>query len=543
MKSNPRSEGMSGRAGSIIRILGVSATLLLSFHVAIPSAHAQEDEAGPAPRSNPAAEDLLGEEESGPAPDEGSRPEPGGASAPLPSAGDRADSVLVLDYRALERRAQEVHPILHEKKMEIDKAEQDLRELEMSAILPRLTVQTAVGPAPGLKNVLDTTSLRLPADPSFPSGGYVEQYQKKFDFTKWGPFFGIEMAAAQPLNLARYRAGHRARSHQIKVTEAEFQKERMDVSQEAQAIYFQRVFAGMMQSVLEDAARELDKAQRKMEDMLDDGDPGVTQTDLLELKAGRYALEKGRSEANLGVARARLGLRFLTQLDTASFRPADTILSVRRETLPSLDSLKMLTLENHPDLKRLKNGLAARAELIKVAKGEVGPDIFLFGQFKYAKAWTTDRESGGDNPFARDPLNELTGVGGLGIKLNLNIWQRYQKVRKERLEFKQLQRTEAYAAAGLLLRLQDEYVQMHKHRADVAESQKSLRAAEAWLKAAAMKYDLDPGAAKDMISPYRAVLTAKRDYFQAVLDYNIAVSKVIRAIGWTLSDYFHSLGG
>lgn len=529
MKTNPRSGGTPGRAGSINRILGVSATLLLSFHPMLPSAHAEEDGADAAPRSNPAIEDLLDGEETG--------------EAAPPSRPGSADSIRILDYRATERRAQEVHPILHEKRLEIDKAEQELRELEMSAILPRLTVQTAVGPAPGLKNVLDTSSLRLPLTPAFPDGGYVEQFQKKYDFTKWGPFFGIEMAAAQPLNLARYRAGNKARRHQIKVTEAEFQKERMDVSQEAQAVYFQRVFAGMMRSILDDAARELDKAQRKMEDMLDDGDPSVTQTDLLELKAGRYALEKGRTEAGLGVARAQLGLRFLTQLDTASFRPADTILSIRGEELPSLDSLKLLVLEHHPDLKRLKNGLAARAELIKVAKGEVGPDIFLFGQFKYAKAWTADRESGGDNPFARDPLNELTGVGGIGLKLNLNIWQRYQKVRKERIELKQLQRTEAYAASGLLLRLQDEYVQMLKHRADVAESQKSLRAAEAWLKAAAMKYDLDPGAAKDMIAPYRTVLTAKRDYFQAVLDYNIAVSKVIRAIGWTLSDYFHNLGG
>jgi outer membrane protein TolC len=84
---------------------------------------------------------------------------------------------------------------------------------------------------------------------------------------------------------------------------------------------------------------------------------------------------------------------------------------------------------------------------------------------------------------------------------------------------------------------------MLKYKTDVMESQKSLRAAEAWLKAAAMKYDLDPGAAKDMISPYRTVLTAKRDHFQAVLDYNLAVSKVIRSVGWTLSDYLRNLGG
>ena len=134
-------------------------------------------------------------------------------------------------------------------------------------------------------------------------------------------------------------------------------------------------------------------------------------------------------------------------------------------------------------------------------------------------------------------------MGGIGFRLNLNFWQRYEKVRKERIELRQLQKTEAYAATGLLLKLQDEYVQMLRYRNDVGESQKSLRAAEAWLKAAAMKYDLDPGAAKDMFDPYRAVLSAKGDYYQSVLEYNLAVAKVIKAIGWTLTDYFNNLGG
>ena len=36
---------------------------------------------------------------------------------------------------------------------------------------------------------------------------------------------------------------------------------------------------------LQDATKELDRAQKKMEDLLDEGDNSVKQTDLLELKA------------------------------------------------------------------------------------------------------------------------------------------------------------------------------------------------------------------------------------------------------------------
>jgi outer membrane protein TolC len=455
-------------------------------------------------------------------------------AAPAPAEAPAAP-VFEFDYLSTETRTQAIHPILLEKQLEIDKAEQKLHELEMAAILPKFTVETGIGPAPGLKPEDDTLRVK-PAN-----SDYIVETTKEYDFTDWGPFFGIEATVAQPLNLSRYRAGHKAAAANIKVSEAEFQKQKVDVSEDAQKLYFQRVYAGQMLSILKDATRELDRAQKKIQDQLDEGSENVKQTDLLELKAGRYALDKARNEATLGVARADIGLRFMLQVpDSLTLAPKDTSLSFRPEELPSLDSLKMLTLLNHPDLKRLANGLAARRELVRVAKGEIGPDIFLFGNFKYSKAWSTDRQSGGQEIFARDPLNEITGVGGLGMRLNLNFWSRYEKVKKEQIELKQLERTETYAARGLVLKMQDEYMQMLNCKANATEAQKSLRAAEAWLKGAAMKYDLDPSSAKDMIGPFKAVIGAKRDYYEAVMNYNLAVAKVIKSIGWTLTDYIHN---
>lgn len=544
-RSRPRSIGITALPLALSALLSLGLALDTAFAAAKPKAKARAAKVTPAspPDSGQALSDKVGADKVA---DDSVAADAAPAAVPAKPAvdstvnADAAAPALILDCAAMERRAQEIHPILREKRLDIDKAEQQMRDLEMAAILPRFQLETGMGPAPGLKDQAETTLVSLNGGGS----GFFKQTHKDYDFNDWGPFFGIEMTVAQPLNLSRYRAGHKAAASNIKVAEAQFQKEKLDVSEEAQKLYYQRVYAGQMFRMLKDATQELDGAQKQMEEMLDEGDESIKQTDLLELKAGRYALEKSRNEAGLGMARADLGLRFLLQVpDSSGLSPKDSVVALRSEALPSLDSLKMLTLVNHPDLKRLANGLAARRELVRVAKGEVGPDIFLFGTFKYTKAWSTDRQSGGEDPFARDPLNEITGVGGLGMRLNLNFWSRYQKVRKERIELTQLERTEVYAARGLVLKMQDEYIQMLNHRANVTEAQKSLRAAEAWLKGAALKYDLDPSTAKDMISPYKTVLGAKHNYFEAVLNYNLAVAKVIKSIGWTLTDYFHSLGG
>jgi len=437
----------------------------------------------------------------------------------------------------VERIALEDHPVLAEKALEIDKTREKVRDIDMAVILPKFEVETGIGPAPGIRETRRTS-------PTASGNDSVVDYSRSFDLSEWGPYFGIQARVVQPLNIARYRAARKAALLNTGVAEASFRKERIDVSEEAQTLCYQRLYAVTMRREMDAAREELDRAQQRLSDRLDEGDETVSQTDVLQIKAGRFALDQGVSEARLGVERSALALRFLLARpddDTAAAELADTVLALRGEELPDLNSLKLAALRGHPDLTRLRNGLAARQELLKVAQGEIGPDIFLFGTFEYSKAWSSDRQSGGGDPFARDPLNELTGVAGLGMRLQLNFWNRYQGYRRERTNLRQLERTEVYAARGLLLKLEDAYLRALKARTDVEDAQNALRAAEAWLKGAAMRYDLDPEEASGLIAPFRQSIAAKRDYYKAVLDYNIAVAAVYKAAGWTLSDYLGTL--
>jgi hypothetical protein len=133
----------------------------------------------------------------------------------------------------------ERHPILAEKAMDIDKAVEKVRDVDMGAILPKFEIETGMGPAPGIRVVPDTSQNFL--DNS--GANLIPRTSKEFDYSEWGPFFGIEMTVAQPLNVARYRAGRRAATRQVDVATAAFQKEKLEVSEEAQTIYFQSLLA------------------------------------------------------------------------------------------------------------------------------------------------------------------------------------------------------------------------------------------------------------------------------------------------------------
>ncbi len=443
---------------------------------------------------------------------------------------------LRLDYIEFEQHVLAGHPILKEDALNVAHKELQLRQVEYGAILPKLDLDMGMGPAPGLKLLDDYRPVVINGRES--DSMSIKNQSRTYDFSNWGPTFGMQARIAQPLNLYRYRAGHLAAKLNIAVAKDEFYKQKMQISKESQEIYFGWIYSAKMMKETSKALNDFSDAEEKMEEMLDDEEEGISQKDLLKLRANLFQLQKGYNEAKTGYQRAQLGARFFLFLaDTIKFQPKDTVLSKIPVHLPSLDSLKMLLIHHHPDLRRLANGLSAREELIKVAKGELGPDIFLFGGFDYTKTWSRKRESGGKDAFTKDPLNDLSGVGGLGFRLRLNLWARNERVKKAKLELKQLQRKEVYATRALLMLLEEAYIQVKEAESNVSSASNSLRAAEAWLKGAAMAYDLDPSQAKEMITPYKEVLEGKRNFFEAVYLYNQAVAKVIYCVGWTLSDF------
>ena len=97
------------------------------------------------------------------------------------------------------------NPQIQELKHGAEAKKNQLGKLKSEAILPTFYVTMMVGPAPGLKNELQ-------------DGDTVEVY----DFSRMGPFWGVEAKFIQPLNLGQYRAGKMA-------IEADIQQKSFDI--------------------------------------------------------------------------------------------------------------------------------------------------------------------------------------------------------------------------------------------------------------------------------------------------------------------------
>ncbi|HMA65492.1 MAG TPA: TolC family protein, partial [Chitinispirillaceae bacterium] len=188
-------------------------------------------------------------------------------------------------------------PIIQEKNFETKKAKLQKQALRNSAIIPKLEVSFAVGPAPRY-------SITHDAD------GNAEA---TYDFGTIDPFLGTEIKLMQPLNIDRLIHGMKASTYAIKLTVCDKRKASIELSRSLQELYYKYIYAQQMVSLATDVKSNLEKAINKVKEDLDSESSDVTQDDLLELRAQMFTIDDGLYQAEHGLEAAHRAITFCIQ--------------------------------------------------------------------------------------------------------------------------------------------------------------------------------------------------------------------------------------
>ena len=413
-------------------------------------------------------------------------------------------------------------PQMAETKHGLDSKNDKIRSLTAEVILPTFNLSMMVGPAPGLKETVDQW------------GDTVDTY----DFSRMGPFWAVEAKFIQPLNLGQYRSGKKALEADLQQKTFEIENSTHKKEVELQSYYYNYLLALEMKRLAADAKKQVDKAYDQLEEALDEDEPTVSQNDLLNLKAKMHTVKEGVIEADLGMKRVMLAIRFALSLpDGDTFATEDTVLAMRPEPLPTEEQVRDLTIKYNPELKQLEAGLRARRLQMDMAEAKLAPEFFIMGEFQYVKSWAGNRNVLQKSAFAQDAVNKISGLVGVGLRYRLNFWKSWEEFRKARTDYRGLQLKENYAADGLVAKAVEQYYQVVAAKEKLDAMRESLRASEALLKGAAMKYDLDKSQTGDLVSAYTQNVTMKKDYYFAVCRYNVEFAGLIAKMGLSLQEY------
>jgi len=427
-------------------------------------------------------------------------------------------SVIRLNRDEFVKTALKNEPRFKESQMAVLAKEDRIEAIKAGALLPKFEFSMLSGAVPGLRKRIDSDGETI----------------KIWDFTEMGPFWGMNIQAAQPLNYGQLQLG-------LKAARADLQQKKMELEGkehlkkvEFLSYYYGYLLAIEMDKLAQDGYNQMHKAADKMEEALDEEDESVSQMDLLELKAGFFEIDKAVLDAKSGLKKARLATKFALGLpDSAMFEPADSVLAAANDFVPSLDSLKNWANVYHPDIRRLTAGLEAMSMQMELAAAKFAPEFFIMGEFEYAKSWSGDRTSLSKNTFAPDPVNKISGAFGIGLRYRLNFWNQWEQYKSARTDYRILRQTESYASKGIELQIEEKYEDFIVAKSKLESARNALRATEGMLKGAALQYDINPGKTSGLLAnTYRKNLLMKKDYYFAVYEYNMALARLFAQAGY-----------
>ncbi|MCH8955896.1 TolC family protein [candidate division KSB1 bacterium] len=426
---------------------------------------------------------------------------------------------LVLSLKKCEELAFKNNQKIQDAQLSLKVSEAKRIQASHAKILPKFQVRNIWGPSPIAEGELD------------PTGGYVISEDVTTSIPEDLRYFTqVDLDLIQPIYTFGKLSGlSTAAEFGVEAGQAGLEKSKEDVRLEVRRLYWALLLGRELLAVIEDTRKEMNQAESKIQELLDEGAEEVSQIDLFKLQIAQYEVNKrnretlDKIELTKSVLRITLGLSENTDYDieTEYLDPLET----------DLDSLSVYTataLQNRPELAQLRAGVGARRALVGVSKSDYYPQFFLGGQIKYNFAKDRFDPKG---HFIYNPTNFFRPGIVVGLNWNLNFVQTRDRIRLAQAEYTKLSQKEEPLISGIKLEVKKAYLEVTQAGTNFRESRKALRASDNWLRSESMAWDIGVGEVKDLIDAFKANGSMQAAHLENIFKYNVALAKLSKASG------------
>ncbi len=431
----------------------------------------------------------------------------------------RAQDTLKVSLSTVMTQSVQISPEIRAKNAKTDFAEARFSLARASRFLTDFTATSAHSTAPGLSNPNNTEGSKLYLDPDV-----------RNDWENVSMFNRIEFSAIQPL-LTWGEIGRSidAAEAGVKVEEAAANETTSQVAERAAGLYFGLKYAEALASLTTEAGDIVQRALKEINRMIDEGDAGVDDADLFQVKITEQEflqrvveVEESRKTARSALSR----MMFLPDGQTVGLE--SKVLDPVDIALESLESFQAKALAFRPELARVSAGIDARAALVDVARSNLYPKLFLgiTGRWSYAPG--RERQP---NPYVSDQLLSRKLEAGFGFRQNLNFGQTRAKIAQAKAESDEVNFQADAARQLVLFEVEEAFRNVIVARSAMEAREQGLQISKDWLRLEEVNFDLEVGDTENLVKAVKENLSLRAARQEAVYKYNVAIIKLLSKSG------------
>jgi outer membrane protein len=342
-------------------------------------------------------------------------------------------------------------------------------------------------------------------------------------------FGNLTFTLIQPLyTFGKIAYRERAAGDNIKIKRYGVTLKQGEVIYNVSHAYYGLILANQGKGAVADARTYLRDARVRITRLLQINSPNVKETDQYRLAMYEGGVEKFAAQADEGSMIAYRALKGLIGYgENHNFQVPENL---PEPTAPpaGLDYYIKEALNQRPEFKQLKHGLAARELLVEAAKADRLPSFFfaVLGQV----AGAPGREHNPD-PYVNDFFNGIGAMPALGVQWHFDFGILKAKIGQARAELQKLQYDQKTALMGIPIEVAKDYGKLKENYKGSIGMEKGYVNARRWLITAFSNFDMGLGSMDEIFRAFERYGSFRGDYLQTLFDYNMAVVKLDKSTG------------
>ncbi len=342
------------------------------------------------------------------------------------------------------------------------------------------------------------------------SPNLLNQYVTQLSLTQ--PLFtGFKILSG--IDMAEYNSN---------ATKEEFNKDKSELLFNIKNAYWNLFKAEMMKKVVYENVEQVKAHLNDAKNLMKAG--MLTSNDVLKLEVQLSDIMLKQADAENGVKLAMIALNnvlsipLLTEIELAT--PANLVAAEYQ----SLNELTAAAIEARPELKAMDQRIKMGEANVRMAESNWYPQIALVGNYNYSRP----------NQRVFPTKDEFKGTWDVGLNLSLNIWDWFTTVHQTdqaEASLAQAVDTKQVLRDGITLEVTQSYLSLNTAKQKIKITELAVTQATENNRIISEKFKAGMALSSDVIDAEVALLAAKTNHTNSIVDYEVAKARLEKSIG------------
>jgi len=335
--------------------------------------------------------------------------------------------------------------------------------------------------------------------------------------------YNIRMSLQQPIFTGfRLVTGSNIAGYALQSAEQDYRKDKSDLVYNIRNVYWMLFKANEFKKVIDENVEQMKTHLKDVQNFYDQGI--VTKNEVLKVEVQLSNVQVLQVDAKNNVQLAMIGLNSTIGLPLNTSIALSSEVTMQENKYDDLQVLVSRALQNRPDIKSMEKKIEAGESAVTLARSGWYPQVFLSGNYTYARP----------NSRIFPVLDKFKDTWDVTLSASLDIWNwgtTIYQTEQAKTQLAQIQDGFAQMKDGVTLEVTQNYLNVGQAKEKIGVAEKGIGQAEENYRITNEKFKSGLALNSDLIDAEAALLQAKFNHIQSMIDYELADARLQKAIG------------